>query len=131
MDQGRGSKGVSSHWRHAFGAAAERLAVRHLEAHGCVIVERRFRGVSGEVDIVAREGATLVFVEVKARTTLRYGGPAAAVGRRKQRRIAGAARDFLRTRCDRAYPCRFDVVCVVATNGRAELRWLKNAFRAP
>ena len=130
MEQGSGSRGLSSRWRHVFGAAAEQLAVRHLEAHGCIVMERRFRCAGGEVDIVAREGDTLVFVEVKARATLRYGGPAAAVGPRKQRRIAGAARNFLRTRCDRAYPCRFDVVCVVAGNGRAEVRWLKDAFRS-
>ena len=130
MEQGRASPGVSSRWRHAFGAAAEQLAVQYLEGRGCIVVERRFRCAGGEVDIVARDGDTLVFVEVKARATLRYGGPAAAVGPRKQRRIAGAARNFLRTRCDRAYPCRFDVVCVVAGNGRAEVRWLKDAFRS-
>ena len=130
MKEGRVSPALSSRWRHAFGAAAEQLAVRYLEAHGCVVVERRFRCAGGEVDIVARDGDTLVFVEVKARATQRYGDPAAAVGPGKQRRIAGAARTFLRTRCDRAYPCRFDVVCVTTKGGTAKVRWLQDAFRS-
>ena len=116
-------------WKHASGAAAEDLVARHLEAAGCTILARRYRRRGGEVDLVACDGATIAFVEVKARRGSRYGTAFEAVTVRKQRRIAQAARAFLAENDLRSRRCRFDVASVQITNGRAEVRWLPDAFR--
>ncbi len=105
------------------GGAAEDAAARFLERHGLEIVARNYRTRLGEIDLVARDGATLVFVEVRMRSSARFGGAAASIDHRKRARIEAAARRFL-ARLGREPPCRFDVVTVEA--GEAE--WLRGAF---
>src|SRR5881392_2170681 len=95
------------------GESGENLAVRALERDGYVIVARRYRARVGEIDIIARDGACLVFVEVKARHSAKFGGPAAAVTPRKRRKIIAIARHFLARQRVSAIACRFDVVTVV------------------
>lgn len=93
----------------ARGAAAEEAAERYLRGQGYVIVERNLVTHLGEIDIVALDGETLCFVEVKARATGEFGPALAAVGARKRGRLARAAALFLaRNRSQRA--CRFDVL---------------------
>ena len=95
--------------RRPTGQAAEEAACRFLRERGYEIVARNWRTRRGEIDIIARDGATLVFVEVKSRSKSGFGGPEAAVHAAKQRRLVAAARDFLgRTAC--RLPVRFDVV---------------------
>lgn len=107
------------------GAAAEELAAAYLEGRGLRIVERNYRCRFGEIDLVARSGAVLVFVEVRARKTEAYGGAAGSITVTKRRRLVAAARHYLAGhRGDRA--CRFDVVLVRGTGQRIE--WLTNAF---
>ena len=93
------------------GDRAEELACRHLQARGYLIVERNWRSLYGELDIVARDGETLVIVEVKARSGTTFGGPEAALTRQKRERILTAARAYLAS-----FPSdlalRFDVVAV-------------------
>src|SRR3954465_14321004 len=92
------------------GEDGEDLAVRALERAGYAIVARRYRVRAGEIDIIARDGACLVFVEVKTRHTTRFGGGLAAITLRKRRKIVAVAMDFLaRHRLD-GVACRFDVV---------------------
>ena len=94
---------------HAKGSLAEDAAETYLLANGYRIVERNLRTRLGEIDFVALEGETLVFVEVKARMTAEYGAAIAAVGRRKQAKLARIASLFLaKNRSARA--CRFDVL---------------------
>jgi len=91
------------------GEEAERLACLYLKEQGFQVVARNWRSRFGEIDIVARDGATLVFVEVKARSGTGFGGPESAVGPEKQRRIAATAGQFMQeTACE--LPARFDVV---------------------
>ena len=94
--------------RQAFGKTGEDLAVAELERRGYAILARRYRTKHGEIDIVARDGETMVFVEVKARATAEFGTAAEAVTRRKQRRLASMAVDYLaRNQIDeRALPLR-------------------------
>ncbi len=93
------------------GAQAEDVACALLRARGCRIVARNWRTRAGEVDVIARQGDVLLFVEVKARTGDEYGGAAAAVTVAKQRRIIRAASAFMaQTECD--LPARFDVITV-------------------
>lgn len=107
------------------GAAAEDLAARFLEGEGLLIVERNYRCRLGEIDLVARSGAVLVFVEVRARKSEAFGGAAGSITAAKRRRLVAAARHYLAAhRRDRA--CRFDVVLVRGTDQRIE--WLTDAF---
>jgi putative endonuclease len=95
--------------RSSPGWAAEEDACRFLRECGYEIVARNWRTVWGEIDIVARDGPTLAFVEVKSRSRTGFGGPEAAVHPAKQRRLITAARAFL-GRTDCRLPARFDVV---------------------
>ena len=93
----------------ARGAQAEALAAQFLEARGLAIVARNFRIRHGEIDLIARDGATLVFVEVRLRRRHDFGGAAASVTPRKQQRIVTAALAYL-ARLSHEPPCRFDAI---------------------
>ena len=106
------------------GGAAEESACRFLRDRGYEIVARNWRTMRGEIDIVARDGSTLVFIEVKSRSRPGFGGPEAAVHPAKQRRLIAAARDFLSgTQCE--LPVRFDVVAILG----GEPRLHRDAFQ--
>src|SRR2546426_12211521 len=81
--------------RSAVGKEGERVASRFLEARGYRILERNYRTRRGEIDLIAEDGRILVFVEVKVRLDDRFGGPAAAITRAKQARIARLAQQYL------------------------------------
>lgn len=94
------------------GRDGEAVARAALRQRGYAILEERYRTPFGEIDVIARDGDTLVFIEVKARRDDHYGGGAAAVTARKQRTIVRVAQAYLsRTRLHHL-PCRFDVVVV-------------------
>jgi putative endonuclease len=114
--------------RMALGKSGEDLACRELERRGYAIVARRFRIRSGELDIVARDGAVLVFVEVKTRSGRRFGEAAEAVTFTKQRRIAQLAREYLLRHRMSDCPCRFDVVSVRVGSGSPDVEIIQNAF---
>ena len=107
----------------AAGGEAEEAAARLLSDHGLAIVARNYRTRLGEIDLIARDGATLVFVEVRLRSSERFGGAAQSIDSRKRARIAAAARQFL-ARLPREPACRFDVVTL---DGGAP-QWLRGAF---
>ena len=99
------------------GRNAEDLAAAFLQAKGLTIIEKNFRAKVGEIDIVAKDGDEIVFVEVRARATRDFGGAAASVDGSKRRKLIRAARLWLQARgWDGA--CRFDVVALDA--GRLE-----------
>jgi len=108
--------------RQQAGAAAEERAAQLLEEHGLRVVARNFRTRFGEVDLIARDGDTLVFVEVRLRARADYGGAAASITRTKQRRIIAAARLYLRRAP--ASACRFDAVLLCAD----DIEWIPGAF---
>jgi putative endonuclease len=95
-----------------FGKTAENRACAELERQGYAILARRYRTRLGEIDIVARDGPTVVFVEVKARRGSSCGHPAEAVTPWKQRRIATMAADYLTRQRLPDVACRFDVVAI-------------------
>ena len=98
--------------RQRLGTNGEDLAVAELERLGYAILARRYRTNHGEIDIIARDGDTLVFVEVKVRTSADCGSAAEAVTRYKQRRLASMASDYL-SRSDLSdVACRFDVIAI-------------------
>ena len=107
------------------GARYEKLAQEYLKAIGYEILESNFRSRYAEIDVVAREGKYLVFVEVKQRSTRALGLGSEAVDGRKQFRISMAARYYLyKNHADPETPVRFDVVSV----DRGQIRLIRNAF---
>lgn len=100
--------------RRALGAEGEATAAAWYEARGYDIVARNWRCREGELDLVVRRGRQLVFVEVKTRTTDRFGVPAEAVTLAKQRRLRGLAMRYLADTGTRASDLRFDVVAILA-----------------
>lgn len=117
--------------RIGLGKSGEDIACRELQRLGYAILARRYRTRYGEIDIVARDGATIVFVEVKARTTDRYGVPSEAVTLDKQARITAMAEDYVARRGLTGAPCRFDVVAVTfGTEGRLNVEVVRSAFDA-
>ena len=108
----------------ADGARAEEQAARFLAGRGLIILARNYRCRGGEIDLVCRDGATLVFVEVRLRTNRDFGGAAASITPAKQRRIALAANHYL---AGKPLPaCRFDAVLLDGTR----IDWIRNAFDA-
>lgn len=123
---GESSKGQQN---AGVGRCGEDLAAAFLERNGFAIIERNFRCKGGEVDIVAREGKTLVFVEVKSRKTLTYGLPQLAVTPFKQRQISKAALTWLARNHKHDSPARFDVIAILLNNNyRHQVEHIKNAF---
>jgi len=100
--------------RRAVGDFGERVAARHLEAAGLEVLARNWRCGEGEIDIVARDGDTVVVVEVKTRTSARFGTPAEAVTEQKAMRLHRLARVWARSHEQGAGRIRVDVVSVLA-----------------
>ena len=98
--------------RIRLGKSGEDVACRELRRRGYAILARRYRTRIGEIDIVARDGETIVFVEVKTRTTTAFGAPGEAVGPRKQHKIWLMGSDYLLRHGWQDRPCRFDVVAI-------------------
>ena len=112
--------------RQRAGIAAEEIAARFLAAQGLTIVERNWRRRTGEIDIIARDGATLVFIEVRLRRRRDYGGAAASITAAKRARLVATAQQYL-ARMDRAPPCRFDAVLLDALDA-ARVEWMMDAI---
>ena len=114
--------------RVVFGKSGEDLACRELERRGYAIIARRYRRQGGELDIIARDGETLVFVEVKSRRDHAFGHGADAVNWMKRRRMVRVALDYMArgrlTNC----ACRFDVVSIHFDDGRPVIEVFRNAF---
>ena len=106
------------------GQRAEATALAHLSAHGLKLQQRNYRCRGGEIDLVMRDGDTVVFVEVRFRRSERFGSPAATVDRRKQSRLMRAARHYLGRHG--LVMCRFDVVGITGEPPR--IQWIRNAF---
>lgn len=112
----------------ADGALAEAHVARWLRASGVEIIEKNYSVRGGEIDLITRDGQTLVFVEVRMRQRRDYGGAAASITPAKRRRIILAAQHWLIAHPRHARSaCRFDVVLLKAADD-ATPEWLKNAF---
>ena len=116
--------------RQSLGKIGENLACAELERRGYAILARRYRYRAAELDIVAQDGPTLVFVEVKAREGREFGDGAEAVTRRKRRRVVVAAMDYLVRNRIGGRPCRFDVVSIQLSEGEPQVEVFQNAFDA-
>ena len=119
--------------RDILGQRGEDLAAAHLRSLGYRIVGRRERVLRGDIDIVALDGRTVVFVEVRSRTDTRHGHPAETVGRFKQRRIADLANAYIRRHRLQDCQVRIDVVTVIfgEPGGKPLIEHFENAFESP
>ena len=111
-----------------FGEKGEALAAWYLQKNGYKILERNYRTQLGEIDIIAKEKKTIVFVEVKSRKSIRYGSPKWSVTPQKQRKISMIALQYLKRTNQTDARARFDVVAVTSNRDEPQIEIVKNAF---
>ncbi|HEY4369708.1 MAG TPA: YraN family protein [Steroidobacteraceae bacterium] len=120
---------MDDHHRKEAGAAGEAAALEYLLRQGLQLIARNYRCKAGEIDLVMLDGPSLALIEVRYRADTAFGGAAASVTYRKQRRIVMAARHLLMTRAElHRYPVRFDVIALAPRQDRLQVQWLKGAF---
>lgn len=105
------------------GELAELRACEYLQKQGLTLLERNYRVSYGEIDLIMQDQDIIVFVEVKFRSSVRYGDPLEAVDLRKQAKITSVARHYLATLQNERL-CRFDVIGILGN----KIRWVKGAF---
>jgi len=110
------------------GIAAEELAVTYLTELGLRVVARNYRCRFGEIDLIARDGDALVFVEVRLRRSGRFGGAGASIDHAKQRKLVAAAQHYL-SRHGAIPRCRFDAVLLDALDPK-RIEWLRDVISA-
>jgi putative endonuclease len=106
------------------GTAAEDLALAHLQRQGLALKARNFACRLGEIDLIMEERGTLVFVEVRQRSSAAFGTAAESITARKRAKLLATARFYLASRANMP-PCRFDAVLV---DGRGQIDWIRDAF---
>ncbi len=110
-----------------FGKLGEEIAANYLEGKGYEIVERNWRNTHKEIDIIAKDGGTLVMVEVKTRQTDEYGNPDIAVTKKKQRLLIAAANAYLfKNKLD--VETRFDIISIIFKDGEPVIEHIEDAF---
>lgn len=109
---------TSNHSRQELGQKGEDIACRFLEKKGYKIIARRFRHRRAEIDIIARKGSILVFVEVKTRRHDEFGYPEEAVRKAKKEKLKEAALGFLSEKRERISECRFDILSILFKSER-------------
>jgi len=110
------------------GALGENVAVSFLQQNGYTILEKNFYYNHGEIDIVAKDGNVLVFVEVKSRHSDKFGEPEESVTPKKQEIIRRTAEGYVSSKNLEETECRFDVVSIMMKDGKAECKLLKDCF---
>lgn len=117
--------------RRKLGNRGEKIAAKFLRKQGYQIIEKNYRSRLGEIDIVAKEDESVVFVEVKTRCSTDFGLPEEALSYDKRRRLSKLALGYLAHRRIKDTNCRFDVVSILMDNNRANhVKLIKNAFPA-
>lgn len=116
--------------KQQYGRKGESLAVSHLKKNGYRVLEQNYRTKTGEIDIIAKDGDVIVFIEVKARQTSAYGNPKYAVTWTKQQKIARSALTYLKSTNQMGKRARFDVVAIHPAEDpdRPSIEIIKNAF---
>jgi putative endonuclease len=114
--------------RQTYGRESESIAVKQLKKQGYKIVEQNYRSKLGEIDIIAKDKKTLVFVEVKARRSDRYGSPKWAITPKKKRQMSKVALYYLKVTKQTNVKARFDVVTIRSLENKPQIDIIKNAF---
>lgn len=124
----RNDKAAKDMRRLHTGKRGEDLAVAHLREAGYRIIERNYRCFFGEVDVVAQDGDTLAFVEVKSRKSEAFGMPQEAVGFEKQKKLSRVSLHYLQQHRLESCKARFDVIAVSLSPGGTRIDLIRNAF---
>ncbi|MBI5846374.1 MAG: YraN family protein [Nitrospirae bacterium] len=109
------------------GRKGEDLAAALCKEKGLTVIEKNFRTPFGEIDLIAKDGNIIVFIEVKTRTGDAYGAPFEAVTSRKRAKITKVAMSYLK-RFRKEVPARFDVISISMKNGKPDLEYIQDAF---
>lgn len=110
------------------GSEGEILAVRYLKRQGYAIIARNFTTRVGEIDIIAKDGETIVFVEVKTRTNDAFGAPFESINAAKKKKLTNAASLFLKS-LKKETPARFDIISIIRhPSGNNRIQHIKDAF---
>lgn len=113
------------------GRRAEEAAFRFLTARGLTLLERNFRHRRGEIDLIMREKTCIVFIEVRYRSSPRFGSALESVDRRKQEKLVMTAQHYLQTHARLAQQtARFDVISIEPGMQDSSITWIRDAFRA-
>jgi len=113
----------------ALGKKGENLAEKFLSQQGLKILSRNYKTSQGELDIIAQSRQEIIFVEVKTRSSQKFGSPMEAVNRRKQEKLKQVAQTYLTAHRLENYPTRFDVVAIeVFSQGETKIEWLKGVL---
>ena len=110
------------------GQKGENLAVAYLQNLGYKVLERNYRCKLGEVDIIALDNDTLIFIEVRTRSSLDFGLPQESINRRKRHQISKVALEYMTRKKLKNTPARFDVVAVSLEPGKEKVDLIKDAF---
>lgn len=108
------------------GSDAEQIAASYLQRRHLILVTQNYRCRFGEIDLIMRDGSTLVFIEVRMRSHEMFGGAAASITLSKQAKLLHTARHYL-AELNHEPPCRFDVLLLSGANGQ-EIEWIRDAF---
>lgn len=108
------------------GSDAEQRAAIFLQQQKLTLLERNYRCRFGEIDLIMREGDTVIFIEVRMRSSDRFGGAATSITAAKQLKLTRAARHYL-AGCEGDFPCRFDAI-LISGERENEIEWIRNAF---
>lgn len=114
--------------KREIGDIGEMKALSYLDKGGYMILKKNYKCALGEIDIIAEKDGTICFIEVKTRTSLKFGLPCEAVTTGKRRRLLGAARSFLRDSGAFDCACRMDVIEILDLEGKSYVRHTENAF---
>jgi len=113
-----------------FGKSMEAVAEQYLKRQGLRLITQNYRTREGEIDLIMRDQATLAFIEVRYRKDDRFGGAAASVLLKKQRRLSRTAAIYLQSHAELNHlASRFDVLALSGTPKKPEIHWIKNAFQ--
>ena len=115
--------------RQRLGEQGESIACEELEKRGYAILARRYRTRFGEIDVIASDRGTIVFVEVKTKTDCSFSDPVESVTKQKQRRLVSMAEQYVAYKRLDTTPCRFDVVAVDASVAPSRITIYQDAFR--
>lgn len=110
------------------GLKGENIALDYLKNEGYLIIERNYRCRLGEIDIIAKEGSVLVFVEVKSRRSRNFGAPQEAVGTKKQKKLSMIALFYLQENNMPDVNARFDIIAVYIDSGMPHVELIRDAF---
>lgn len=110
------------------GIRGENLALKYLEQRGLRIIERNYYSRFGEIDLIMRDGETLVFVEARYRKSQKFGGALASVDAKKQKKLRRTAECYLQHTKSHDSPCRFDILCISGSLDKPSIDWITNAF---